>query len=261
MNLESTCVPEDLLGSLKSCLVEGDPEQRRGSQKTRHRAILLSIFLQTIAVAALIIFPLLGKGERIPIKIFVERPPYRLGPNHPKDGGVVQSDHRSAQPCLFCRQPIAPGIISPHGGVDENFNPIDAPGIGDGPAGTPDGVPNGIDPPQRVPDKPPVTQIVDTIETHRVYVGHIDPAHLVRRIEPIYPHLGVQLRRETRVELHALIATDGSVQSLQVLSGDPLFYQSAIDAVRQWQYTPTLLNGHPVELDTHITVIYTLSTH
>ncbi|HEY2118665.1 MAG TPA: energy transducer TonB [Candidatus Acidoferrum sp.] len=261
MNLESTRVPEGLLGSLKNCLVDGDPEQRHGSQKTRRRAILLSIFLQTIAVAALIIFPLLGKGERMPIKIFVERPPYRLGTNHPNDGGAVQRDHHSIQPCLFCRQPQTPGQVTNHQGVGENFNRIDAPGIGDGPAGTPDGVPNGIDPPRHVPDKPQVPQIVDTTEPHRVYVGHIDPAHLVRRIEPIYPHLGVQLRRETRVELHALIATDGSVQSLQVLSGDPLFYQSAIDAVRQWQYIPTLLNGHPVEVDTRITVIYTLFTH
>jgi protein TonB len=60
------------------------------------------------------------------------------------------------------------------------------------------------------------------------------------------------------VELHAIIGTDGSIQALQVISGDPLFYQSALDAVRQWRYTPTLLNDQAVEVDTQITVIYSL---
>jgi len=45
-----------------------------------------------------------------------------------------------------------------------------------------------------------------------------------------------------------------------VVSGDPMFLQSAIDAVRQWRYKPTLLNGQPVEVDTFITVIYTLNS-
>jgi TonB family protein len=58
--------------------------------------------------------------------------------------------------------------------------------------------------------------------------------------------------------LRALISTDGTIQSLQVVSGDPLFLQSALDAVRQWRYHPTILNGQPVEIDTFITVIYSL---
>ena len=60
------------------------------------------------------------------------------------------------------------------------------------------------------------------------------------------------------MELRALISTDGTIQSLQVVSGDPLFLQSALDAVRQWRYHPTILNGQPVEIDTFITVIYSL---
>jgi protein TonB len=60
------------------------------------------------------------------------------------------------------------------------------------------------------------------------------------------------------VELHAIIATDGTIQSLEVLSGDPLFYRSALAAVREWRYRPTILDGQAVEIDTHITVIYKL---
>jgi protein TonB len=82
---------------------------------------------------------------------------------------------------------------------------------------------------------------------------------LIRRVEPLYPQLAVQLRREGRVELHAVISTDGSIQSLEVISGDPLLIRSALAAVREWRYRPTILNGQPVEVDTHITVIYTLS--
>ncbi len=73
---------------------------------------------------------------------------------------------------------------------------------------------------------------------------------LIRRVEPAYPALGRQLR---------VIATDGSMQSLEVISGDPLFIQSALAAVREWRYRPTILNGQPFEVDTHITVVYTLT--
>jgi protein TonB len=92
-----------------------------------------------------------------------------------------------------------------------------------------------------------------------VHIGTIEPALLTRRVDPLYPALPKQLGREGRVELHAIIATDGSVQSLEVISGDPLFYQSALAAVREWRYRATILNGQPVEVDTHITVIYSLN--
>ena len=82
---------------------------------------------------------------------------------------------------------------------------------------------------------------------------------LIRRVEPVYPSLAILTHREGRVELHAIISTDGSIQSLEVISGDPFLIQSALAAVREWRYRPTILNGQPVEVDTHVTVIYTLS--
>jgi len=81
---------------------------------------------------------------------------------------------------------------------------------------------------------------------------------LIHRVEPVYPTLAKQTRRAGRVELRAIIATDGTIQSLQVVSGDPLFYQSALEAVREWRYRPTVLNGEAVEIDTFITVIYNI---
>lgn len=80
---------------------------------------------------------------------------------------------------------------------------------------------------------------------------------LTHRVEPAYPPLAHQTGRSGRVELRAIIDTDGSIQSLEVVSGDPLFFQSALEAVRQWQYRPTILNGEKARVDTFITVIYT----
>ena len=82
---------------------------------------------------------------------------------------------------------------------------------------------------------------------------------LIRRVEPVYPPLMRQIRRTGRVELRAVIGSDGTIQALRVVSGDPGFYQSAMDAVSEWRYEPTVLNGRPVEVDTFITVIYNMS--
>jgi protein TonB len=81
---------------------------------------------------------------------------------------------------------------------------------------------------------------------------------LIHRIEPVYPILAKQTHRSGRVELRAIIGTDGTIQSLHIVSGDPLFYESAREAVSQWRYRPTVLNGEPVEIDTFITVIYNI---
>jgi protein TonB len=89
-------------------------------------------------------------------------------------------------------------------------------------------------------------------------VTNLDPAMLIRRVEPVYPALARQIHKEGRVELRAIIGTDGTIQSLQIVTGDPLFELSAKEAVQQWRYRPTILNGQPVEIDTYITVIYTM---
>ena len=89
--------------------------------------------------------------------------------------------------------------------------------------------------------------------------GAVQAAKLVNRVQPIYPPLARQTRISGTVKLHAIIGKDGTVQQLQVMSGHPLLVQSALDAVRQWRYQPTLLNGDPVEVDTEIDVIFSLA--
>jgi periplasmic protein TonB len=89
--------------------------------------------------------------------------------------------------------------------------------------------------------------------------GNVQAAHLVNRVQPVYPPLARQTRISGTVKLHAIIGKNGAVEQLQVVSGHPLLVQSALDAVRQWRYQPTLLNGDPVEVDTEIDVIFSLA--
>jgi protein TonB len=90
--------------------------------------------------------------------------------------------------------------------------------------------------------------------------GAVTAASLINRVQPVYPPLARQTRVSGTVRLHAIISKDGSVQQLEVMSGHPLLVQAALDAVRQWRYRPTLLNGEPVEVDTTIDVIFSLNS-
>jgi|SRR5579863_226627 len=89
--------------------------------------------------------------------------------------------------------------------------------------------------------------------------GAVTQASLINRVQPNYPPLARQTRISGTVRLHAIISKDGTVQQLEVLSGHPLLVQAALDAVRQWRYRPTTLNGEPVEVDTTIDVIFSLN--
>jgi len=89
--------------------------------------------------------------------------------------------------------------------------------------------------------------------------GNVIAARIVNRVQPVYPPLARQTRISGTVRLHAIIGKDGTIQQLEVMSGHPLLQQNALDAVRQWRYQPTLLNGEPVEVDTTIDVIFSLN--
>jgi protein TonB len=89
--------------------------------------------------------------------------------------------------------------------------------------------------------------------------GNVQAARILNRVQPVYPPLARQTRISGTVRLHAIIGKDGTIQSLEVLNGHPLLQQAALDAVRQWRYQPTLLNGEPVDVDTTIDVIFSLN--
>ena len=250
----SAKVPAAFLGA---CLIEADSADDRRSRQVKRRALLVSVLLQLIFLAALLLFPLIGKSEHLSLTYVTPLPPY--SPVH----GDTELVHRRVTPapqppCFSCIHFVHPIITTAPGpstsgepGNSDPGGPV-IPGLPSGP-----GVPGGLTPTTTIAPQPP--QPIEPQRKTRVHIGTIEPALLVRRIEPIFPALPKQMGREGRVELHAIISTDGSIQSLEVISGDPLFYQSALAAVREWRYRPTILNGQAVEVDTHITVIYSLN--
>jgi protein TonB len=241
--------------SLQGCFVEGNAEQRARERGIHRRALIISVAAQSVIVTLIILIPLFVKPEHIALANMVPIPPYyhENAPAHPE-----QPPRQNTQRRRFITQEIfsQPTSIPTH--IDEHPDPLPAepPGtpVGAGPeTACPgcipivDGRPQPEPPREAKPQKP-----------QRIFKGHIEPAMLIYRVEPSYPALARQVRIEGHVELHAIIATDGTIQSLQVISGHPLLVQSALEAVRQWRYRATILDGQPVEVDTYITVVYTL---
>ena len=83
--------------------------------------------------------------------------------------------------------------------------------------------------------------------------------NLLTKTQPVYPAIAKAARISGTVVLQATISKTGSIENLHVVSGPAMLQQAAMDAVRTWKYKPYLLNGDPVEVDTKINVIYSLS--
>jgi TonB family protein len=90
--------------------------------------------------------------------------------------------------------------------------------------------------------------------------GNVQATKLISQVKPIYPENAQRSGIEGTVLLHAVIATDGSLLSIGVTNtlADPELAAAAIDAVKQWHYQPTLLNGQPMEVVTTISVNFRL---
>lgn len=109
-------------------------------------------------------------------------------------------------------------------------------------------------PPPKEVVKPPLVQ------TNPVRVSQgVQEAKLIRKVVPAYPPLARQARISGVVHLIGIIAKNGTIRNLQVLSGHPLLVGAALNAVRQWVYQPTLLSGEPVEVICPIDVNFTLN--
>ena len=253
---EGVLAPKSRQGdALGGCLLEGDAEQSQRERKIRRRALATSTLLQAAILLAVIAVPFFGKVERIALADFVPIPPY-----HPYNSGAHEhpapaDPHLGRKPtfCLLC--PTVRPVIRPTGSGSVT-NTGEEPTSGGGPTDFVDPCSSGCISMlgnNTGPAKPP-----DPVVPKIVRVTHIDPALLTERVEPIYPALARQTRRSGHVELHALISEDGRIESLEMVSGDVLFEQSAMDAVRRWRYRPTILNGRPVKVDTYITVNYVM---
>jgi protein TonB len=107
--------------------------------------------------------------------------------------------------------------------------------------------------------QPPPPQRLKPNQSRPIHMGgSVIAAKIVYQPKPEYPDLAKMTRTEGAVELEAIIGKDGTIEELKVLKGHPLLVKAALEAVRQWRYEPTLLNGEPVAVITEITVNFKL---
>jgi periplasmic protein TonB len=252
-------VPAGSEVALGRCLMEGDPAVTFLARRARRKAFGASLALETSLLALLLIVPLLTGVARPPLGKLLQQNPIFLGAWRAQ--GPVQ---QVAPPVTVHPPSISNPFAALHPISDVTLSPIysgepEAPGPDiPGPYGP--GEIQVIDlgrPP--LPVEPPRVVPPPQQEKRPVKVsGGVMQAQLISRVEPRYPPLAVQTRQSGTVVLHAIISRDGRIDALQVVSGSPFFVQAALEAVRQWRYRPTMLDGEPVEVETTISVEFRL---
>ncbi len=111
-----------------------------------------------------------------------------------------------------------------------------------------------------LPTTPPLPNAAKSSRPGPVRVGGVvAEANVIHRVQPVYPAFAKSARIQGTVEFTAVISKDGRVEQLQLVSGHPLLVSAARDAILEWRYRPTMLNGEAVEVLTTITVNFRLS--
>lgn len=250
---------------LKGCLVESDPGVIAREWRAKRRALLVAILLQVLLVGLLVLAPLLGAVERLPwtTRKIMPTVPYK-GPPEPKEPKRDAVSQGKKPPLMRNEQPIFQPPRIPTEVAEVN----DPPDIiaqwqesnreGENRGGREGIGIEGIDPSGRRHVLPEPPEIKPQPKPRPVVSEGVQAARLVRRVEPKYPALPRSAGIEGKVVLRAIIAKDGTIQSLEVISGHPLFIEAAREAIGQWRYQPTLLNGVPVEVETQITVVFSM---
>jgi len=109
------------------------------------------------------------------------------------------------------------------------------------------------------PANPSLPDSTAPVPPKKVHVGgKFEAAQLIKQVNPKYPNDAKRAKICGTVVLHAIIGKDGAVHSLDYLSGPSQLAQAALHAVRQWRYSPAILEGRPVQVDTNIKVVFQL---
>ena len=226
----------------------------------RKYTLLLSVTVHVAAALLLVIAPLFAAAKLPLVRDALSYVPVQvMAPPPPPLGNRIA---RAATTTPAAVQPIpvvAPPTIEPESSdhAIPNTAPF-GPGSGNVPSnlGDPDGVPGGDQPPAPpLPVVPPPA--VQPKEVVRVGLGVTAPQK-IRHVAPIYPPIALAARQEGVVILEAVIDEAGSVRDVKILRSVQLLDQAAMDAVRQWRFTPTLLSGEPVPIVMTVTVDFKL---
>lgn len=206
--------------------------------------------------------------------------PIGAAPSQTSQGSTTSSAVPGSVPNSPITQLPLPGVLPPGASAPRTFTPPPTraapaqPGEGRvilmEPAPTINGgssVPAGSMLPARVDIIPPPPAPVSKQASappapapKRVQVGgKLQSAMLLRRVDPVYPALAREMRIEGTVRFQAVIGKEGEVQNLKYVSGPQALEKAAADAVKQWAYRPTLLDGRPVEVSTQIEIGFNVS--
>jgi periplasmic protein TonB len=231
------------------------------SKAPARRALLLAPLLEVILGTALVLVPMM-QIPALPttpwtVGDFVPAPPPAPAPAAPVH--APSRLPRVTLQALLATPPVIPkGVARVPPRPLPPAEPVGVTGVIGSVPGVPNGIPGGLagpidmeraSPPPPGPARPP----------RRIKVGGmVEAARLIFGPQPEYPLLATVARVQGTVRLDAVIATDGTIRNLRVLSGHPLLVDAARNAVARWRYQPTLLNGEPVEVETEIDVNFVL---
>ena len=234
-----------------------------GGQTKRGWSVFISFASQMLILVVMALIPLIYTDvlPKAQLTSFLTAPP---PPPPPPPPPVVIKVVKIAPKQFDAGRLMAPKEIPKTVAIiQEDTSP--APVVGAVVGGVPGGVPGGalgglglvsVAP----PPPPPEVKEVKAPTQQRIRVGgNVQAANLIKKITPPYPPLAKQARIQGTVRFTAIIGKDGTIQNLQLVSGHPLLVPGATEAVKQWVYKPTLLNGEPVEVITQIDVNFTLS--
>lgn len=218
-------------------------------------SVPVSIGVHLVLLLVLVVIPLLDIV--VPVPFMTNRSYVLAAPLPPPPSAAARPPAAPAAARAAAPTPIdAPDTIRPEVPVPPPFTPIDAvdtglpPGFGAGePGGTAMAPPPAPPAPEPARPQPQAVRAAQLPELPRKIVD----AH------PAYPEVARQARVEGTVILEAVIDTSGRVTQLRVLRSVPLLDQAALEAVRQWRYTPSSYGGRPVSVLMTITVRFTLA--
>jgi protein TonB len=228
-----------------------------------------SFILNCLAISVMLIMPL-AFPESLPkaqLLTFLVAPPPPPPPPPPAAAQVQRVVRQIQTDMLNTGQLRTPSRIPQRVQmIREEDAPPPMPAVGGVVGGVPGGIPGGqlggviggivnaTSNTAAIPKFVPVTP-----QRVRISQG-VTKGLLVQKIEPQYPPLARAARVQGDVVLSAVIDTNGQITNLQLVSGHPMLVPAAIAAVKQWRYKPYLLNRQPVEVETTITVIFSLSS-
>jgi periplasmic protein TonB len=243
------------LGNLSQCMVDSDAASNKRARRLRGKALVASLSLEVVVIAAVLLWPLVTLGVLSPELTLTPLPPYH-GEHNSRPAPPHQTEHHPVVPRNVTDRPVfQPPVIPPHVVDNADPEPPGAETYGDsaGQPGPSAEIPGGS-------ETGPTIQIARPAPAGKprmVSLGVMD-ASLTHRVQPDYPRIAKLMRLSGSVVLRAVIGTDGEVHEIEVLSGNPILAEAARAAVQQWRYRPTLLSGQAVEVETQVTVNFVL---